>query len=688
VKIILEKEILPFSKGGKILENKIIKFDISNAELIQENQNSSFSILSLDFFADGENAHDLFISEATLEKTAPTIKNCPIVWKYNPMLDDATTHSAGELAVGVIPQQSEITRKKMPDGRTMLTVAAIVWKRFSGRILDIFKRDGSKPISVEIRVNESRKLDTGITELLDYCFEAVTVLGTGILPAIPKARATVLQFSKEYQEDFQREFSTYSDIDFTISPEIKSNVEKGLKLHKEFKSNADSVKLAASRHLAKNEKASPEKVRHIAKMHKSFDTKNMVKNPPNSQYIVYLMMGGKEGAEWSKEISDKLDQADANKPAFFAELERENMQEENFVAKENVGKGDALKVNKSKEALSEKSWGEVDKASLVKKCFDASNWKSVIPDVYMLLEDGWEDGKEDACKYPVMCIEGEELVYNRYGLSSALAYAEKENETAVVSKVKAIYEKMGLDKPEGDGGKEKKNMAVDDKEKEKQEEEQEIKDNPQEEQKENPKEEQKEEKAEDKQEEKKENMSLDGNLDVAAWLQIMLDETEDYQQLVDESKKEPAEINYAKFASSMYTKMCKMSEDYKQMSAQHEDMCGKFAKAEEEKANFAKENEELKKFKADIEKQQFNYSVDSILKDIETKVEIPTEELGAMRERSLQFSMATLTAWENEVKAKSFDFAVKKVKGKEGDVKRMALPFTKNESKTNSGLLW
>ena len=66
---------------------------------------------------------------------------------------------------------------------------------------------------------------------------------------------------------------------------------------------------------------------------------------------------------------------------------------------------------------------------------EASNRDSLVKDVYMLVEDGWEDAPSEHLKYPVMCFDGDTLVYNRDGLASALGYANKEKETTVVTKV-------------------------------------------------------------------------------------------------------------------------------------------------------------------------------------------------------------------------------------------------------------
>ena len=119
--------------------------------------------------------------------------------------------------------------------------------------------------------------------------------------------------------------------------------------------------------------------------------------------------------------------------------------------------GKTYKVDKSKEAVSTKPWGEVDKTELRNKIMEANNKSSLVKDCYMLVEDGWEDAPSEHLKYPVMCFEGDTLVYNRYGLSSALAYAKQENETSVINKVEAIYKKLDID--DDSERKEDKDMA-------------------------------------------------------------------------------------------------------------------------------------------------------------------------------------------------------------------------------------
>lgn len=120
--------------------------------------------------------------------------------------------------------------------------------------------------------------------------------------------------------------------------------------------------------------------------------------------------------------------------------------------KQSMADDKKLKVDKSKDALSETAWGDVDKSALRDKIMAASNRATLVKSAYMLVEDGWEDAPSEHLKYPVMEIKGDTLVYNRYGLASALAYAKQEGESAVVKKIEKIYKSLGL---ESDGKEEK-----------------------------------------------------------------------------------------------------------------------------------------------------------------------------------------------------------------------------------------
>lgn len=130
-------------------------------------------------------------------------------------------------------------------------------------------------------------------------------------------------------------------------------------------------------------------------------------------------------------------------------------------AKKDYGTGETITVDKSKEAMSDTNWGSVNKTKLRKEVLEAKNYKSLVKDVYLVVEDGWEEAPSSKLKYPVMEIKDGKAVYNRYGLASALTYAKQNNETAIITKVESLYKKLDID-DDGKGGEKKMVKELDD----------------------------------------------------------------------------------------------------------------------------------------------------------------------------------------------------------------------------------
>ena len=129
-----------------------------------------------------------------------------------------------------------------------------------------------------------------------------------------------------------------------------------------------------------------------------------------------------------------------------------------FSKKEKYGTGKSLKVDKSKNSASNDDWGSVDKTKLRNDVLEAKNYKTIVKDVYLKVEDGWEDAPSEHLKYPVMQIKDNTLVYNLNALSSALGYAKKENENEVIKKVESIRKKMGIDEDKKKNFEERRNV--------------------------------------------------------------------------------------------------------------------------------------------------------------------------------------------------------------------------------------
>lgn len=347
--------------------------------------------------------------------------------------------------------------------------------------------------------------------------------------------------------------------------------------------------------------------------------------------------------------------------------------------KKSMADKKSYKVDKSKEAMSEKDWGDVDKAAMRDKIMDAANRAKLVKDVYMLVEDGWEDAPSEHLKYPVMILEGDTFVYNRYAISSAMAYAKQNGEDAVVNKVEKIYKKLGLTDSEG----KEENMAM------------EI-----------------------------EFSAVDiGDLWSRLW--AIIDETRHWEYgisgiyeednkkfaiLIDRDKKlyrldfsltedgmtvadEVVEVkqeftdtdNVKKFAEPENVAEYRFSDD--DCEPDMEDMKAKLAKLEAdiaERDNIIMDKdaelEELRKFKAEVEEQRKAAMVESIM--AECKEYMSAEQFAKTREEGMACKPEELDAWSNRAKAVCFS-AVKKSAKKalvETDVWGFAAPINPNKS--------
>ena len=757
---------------------KKISFDIENVEMIQENPDSKFALLSLDFFASGDNLHDMYVSEETLLKTANTIKNCPLVWKYDSVLDDAYTHDSEESPCGFIPESAEVKSRKLEDGRTMLSAIAYVWKRYTGPLLSFFKRDGGKkPVSVEMSVYKTQPKGNGKTELLDFRYEGVTVLGSYVTPAIPLANASILSFTKEYEEDLEKEFS-FTEI--IIPSKIRDSAEKGLGIRKE-EGGGTSTGVAFARYLTKNKIITPQKVKEI---------NNYFSTHKNSKETVdWLLWGGDYSKEWAEKTVEKINgelitfpyksktdinpalkgidppisiaqanaiarQADsigvdkekngwaiaissfrkthhvedgkwvknagstakASENSDNSDLKDweywEEIVEEDFAA-EDMGKGEAIQVNKSEDAVSNTAWGSVDKTSLMHKVLKASNYKSLVHDVYLVVDSGWEEHPSSSLHYPIMQIVDGKAVYNKSGLASALGRAQGQNETSVVSKLNGLYEKLGL------GESNTVKASADDTEdfvkEETMTEEERIAAEKAEAEAKAKTEADAKFAAEKAEAEAKAKVEADAKFAAekaeaeakAKEAQMVADE-EAKAKVAEETKKKLEEEKGKKFEFPLEKMQEMFSEDDDEddvkmakvecakgkeadfgivMQGAYAKMC-KMAKviekmAEDNKAYMA-ENEELKKFKAELEGQQKEFAVNETLKDLSVSVYLPDDVKAEMKADAANYTLANIEAWRNACKAKSFDFAIRMPQNQ--GIIEVGLPFGGATKKQKS--LW
>ena len=243
--------------------------------------------------------------------------------------------------------------------------------------------------------------------------------------------------------------SQYKVFDLKYAEDLKANYPSIWKLGGNIQGNSQFDKLSTILNRKNKEpindvdkKAIKEREVWSARHYEDYLIKGVVAQ------IKWLLVGSK-GEKYMKDLIEEKKSKIDDKKTINNELKKEGeIVNNNDFAKDELGSGDySITINKSKEALSTKPWGEVDKTAQTHKVFKSKNVKTVVNDIYALVEADWENAPSQHLKYPIMEVKANnEAVYNRGALKSALGYAKAQNETSVVSKVMSIYKTLGLNK--------------------------------------------------------------------------------------------------------------------------------------------------------------------------------------------------------------------------------------------------
>ena len=310
-------------------------------------------------------------------------------------------------------------------------------------------------------------------------------------------------------------------------------------------------------------------------------------------------------------------------------------------------------MDKSKGAVDMGDWnGDKAKNDLLKE----KNFKTLAKSVCLLLEDGWEEKKKGALKYPVMNLKDGKWVYNAEGLSSARAYGEQ-HDPSVADKAISIQKRLGLYNKED---------KEDNMEEEKKLSESESKDTEKDIVMEEPKEEETKEMAqEDNKEEQPKEMGCDGETK-----EMSDDDSKDDDKDDEQEDKEDDDDKEKKFSLDAYVDqvaMLAMLENETEENKKLADEVMKQMSANEIVEKFvqmAKENAELKieKEKSDKEKRDKKFSaiMASVKEDLGAKL------FSELSEEGKDLTLEQLGAFENKVKAFAYE-ATKNNQRKEDD---------------------
>jgi hypothetical protein len=603
-----------FEKGGKLNEIKenIVVFDVESTEIIDENPDSRFMIAKINAFSSGRNLNKMTCSEEVLQSTADSIYNVPIIYNIVRSKNDFGTHTRPEdsLICGfVIPDSAKFIR--LEDGRLSLSVLTRISKRYSPKVVEILrKRDGNSNVSVEMNLTELEVLPDGYTDMLSFTYLGVCLLGLVVQEAVVGSELEVLSFAQaneEFKHDYDAEFSNkYSTLDFTIPKNVKLAAKKSL----ESGETATSVSLAMARFLINNEKITSDKIHAMAKFH----NRKVEMSDLNRGFF-----GGKAGALWSKEMTEKINEIDNKRMSYFDEeivgFPYKSIEE----APASIQKldGVALTVSQANEIAKQADaiGGEYAWPTAIK------SWKSR----HKIVDKRWVKKDNNEKKEDLSVNEDEKDLKQENMAEEKLPEAENKAE-----EMAAEPEKESPEQEKKEGEEEKESPA-----------------------------EEKSEESKEKEEEK--NMSLDAYLDVSAILAFLQEETEDYQKLVEGFAAPEGEKPFAHMCKFMYGKMCKMAADKKA--------------AEDDRDTYMAERDELKKFKADVEAKEFSFSVEKTIAEISTSM--PKKEVEAVREDSKNYNLETFDAWYNKTRSIAFSFVKEETK-KDG-ITRMQLPWQQGE---------
>lgn len=367
-------------------------------------------------------------------------------------------------------------------------------------------------------------------------------------------------------------------------------------------------------------------------------------------------------------VFTRFSETEAN--AFFEDCKKKCSNLENFMdqRKNKMSEEKKYKIDKSKEALSDKPWGEVDKTKLRNDIMGASNKNTLVKDVYMLVEDGWEDAPSEHLKYPVMELKGDTFVYNRDGLSSSLGYAKKENVSSVVSKVEKIQRKLGLFKEGKEADTEMSAKYFDEIEGRKA--------------------------WADVIEEVQEHEGRDAYVDSIEKDHIIYTK-DDVRYRVEadikvdkDDKTVDADIHWDTVKKDKDQKMSEKKEmsideamaEIDRLSKDVEDNKNIIMDKDKQMKDMEKELSELRAFKEAADKQTLAASVESVMSEV--KDCLSDDKYKEFRDEGLQCSVDGVDAWANKVKAFCFETGVKK-KAQKGTMWSFANPV-QVESKINS----
>ena len=192
---------------------------------------------------EGKNRNNSSFSKESMEDAEESLKNRPLL-AYIKRNEDGEAIDFGshdiitkiiktdegydlkyfylETPVGIFPESCNVRYEEI-DGENHMVADAYIWEGYSNETLDLLEEnEGIKDVSMEISVLESEKDEDGILNINKFRFNAVTLLGSGIIQGM-NGNCNISVYSKSDYDDFVNEINNKI---YSIEEKEEENLDK------------------------------------------------------------------------------------------------------------------------------------------------------------------------------------------------------------------------------------------------------------------------------------------------------------------------------------------------------------------------------------------------------------------------------------------------------------------------------
>ena len=164
-----------------------------------------FAIGKMALLSTTPNTNGIIFTEELLRKYGETAKGKFVVAYYDGF--DVTDHDPNEWIVGYIPENQDFEFIKKDDGNVIMYACVLISKVYANEIVDLFKIDNERSVSVEIDCEFERE---GEEQPKSFNILGVTILGKFVDPSCPDAHMKIVRFSKkDFLEKLHTEFKKF-----------------------------------------------------------------------------------------------------------------------------------------------------------------------------------------------------------------------------------------------------------------------------------------------------------------------------------------------------------------------------------------------------------------------------------------------------------------------------------------------